>query len=116
MKQLTAAALLASALAACGSQSPAENSAQALENAAAQSTPEAAAVLENAADAVRESDSAAPPGAPGSPVQNALERAGKAQAAPKAKPAGPPAGAKPHAKGDPVPPPKIVPPAEHNGH
>ena len=97
-------------LAACGGQSQAENTASALEEAAEQSTPEAAAVLENAADEVREQNVTAPIGQPGSPGQKAMEAAGKAQAAPKAKaaPAAPPAqGAKPHAKGDPVPPPKV---------
>ena len=119
MKQLASAAALLAALglAACGSQSPAENSAQALENAAEQSTPEAAAVLENAADEIRESNSAAPISEPGSPGQKALEQAGAAQAPSKAPPA---AGAKPHAKGDPVPPPKVKPAPEpepqHNGH
>ena len=111
-----AAALLAFTLAACGAQSPAENSAEALENAAAQSTPEAAAILENAADEVREGESTAPPGAPGSPVQKAMEKAGAAQSEPRTKiaPVPPATGAKPHAKGDPVPPPQV--PAEHNGH
>ena len=104
------------ALAACGSSTPAENSAAALENAASQSDPAAAAVLENAADAVREQNSQLPPGAPGSPVQDALQDAGNAQAAtvpqPQAQRQGqpaPPVGAKPHQPGDPVPPPKVEP-------
>ncbi|HEX8667089.1 MAG TPA: hypothetical protein VF727_01790 [Allosphingosinicella sp.] len=99
----SAAFALTLALAACGQSTPAENSADALENAAEQSTPEAAAVLENAAESIEENG--------GSPadVQNAMQAAGNAQAvgaggtqaAPAAK------GAKPHAPGDPVPPPKV---------
>ena len=120
MKQLASVAVLLAALglAACGPQSPAENTAEALENAAEHSTPEAAAVLENAAEEIRESNSTAPISEPGSPGQKALEQAGAAQAPSKA-PASPPVGAKPHAKGDPVPPPKIQPgteEAQHNGH
>ena len=103
------------ALTACGSSTPAENSAAALENAASQSDPAAAAVLENAADAVREQNVQVPAEAPGSPVQDALQDAGNAQAAtvPQAEPQGqaaPPVGAKPHQPGEPVPPPKIRPP------
>ena len=104
------------ALAACGQSTPAENSAEALENAASQSDPAAAAVLENAADEVREQNTQTPPGAPGSAAQNAMQEAGNAQAAtvaqseaqPQGQPA-PPVGAKPHQPGDPVPPPKIRP-------
>jgi hypothetical protein len=110
-------------LAACGQQSPAENTAAALEEAAEQSTPEAAAVLENQAEQIREQNVTAPISEPGSPGQQAMQAAGNAQAkgtggaAPQAPP---PQGAKPHAKGDPVPPPKIMPPeggnATHAGH
>ena len=110
----TLAALLA--LTACGSSTPAENSAEALENAAAQSDPTAAAVLENAADAVRDQEEQPPAGAPGSPAQEAMQNAGNSQAATVAQPTAqpqapstPPAGAKPHQPGDPVPPPKIRP-------
>jgi hypothetical protein len=110
-------------LAACGQQSPAENTAAALENAAEQSTPEAAAVLENQADQIREQNVAAPIGEPGSPGQQAMQAAGNAQAqgsGTATTPPPPPKGAKPHAKGDPVPPPQIMPPedsnATHSGH
>jgi hypothetical protein len=107
---LAPAFVLAAALslAACGGQSQAENTASALEEAAEQSTPAAAAVLENAADEIREQNVTAPIGQPGSPGQKAMEAAGNAQVKAKAAPAAPPSqGAKPHAKGDPVPPPKV---------
>ena len=95
-------------LAACGQQSQAENNAEALENAAEQSTPEAAAVLENRADQIRDQNVTAPVDAAGSPAQQALQEAGNAQAAAQAGQAAPPSqGAKPHAPGDPVPPPKV---------
>ncbi|MEA3053361.1 MAG: hypothetical protein QOG72_2264 [Sphingomonadales bacterium] len=83
-------ALPAALLTGCGSNSSAENDAAALERAAEQSTPEAADILRNAADG-------------GANVQDALQAAGNAQAA------GPPPtrGAKPHAPGDPVPPPQV---------
>jgi hypothetical protein len=96
-------------LAACGSPSAGGNEAEALMNAAEQSTPEAAAVLENAAEQ-------------GANVQEAMQAAGNAQAEAKAPVAAPPAQqAKPHAKGDPVPPPKVksggeAQPAEHQGN
>lgn len=69
------AAAAAFALAACGSDSPAENSADALEEAAEVSTPEAANILENEADRIREQGVADPAAA-----QNALQQAGNAQA------------------------------------
>jgi hypothetical protein len=125
MKIAPALALAAAlGLAACGQQSPAENTAAALESAAEQSTPEAAAVLENQAEQIREQNVTAPIGEPGSPGQQALQAAGKAQAQNSAAAARqappPPKGAKPHAKGDPVPPPQIMPPedanATHAGH
>jgi hypothetical protein len=79
------ASALALSLAACGgTQSSADNAADRLDNAAAQSTPEAAVVLENQADAIRDNDSAAPAGAPGSEVQQAMDKAGAAQTAPLA--------------------------------
>jgi hypothetical protein len=88
MKFAPLAALLA--LMGCGQNSAADNNAAALERAAEQSTPEAADVLRNAAEN-------------GAGVQEAMQAAGNAQAA-----SPPPAqGAKPHAPGDPVPPPKI---------
>ena len=121
--KITAPALALAAalgLAACGQQSQAENSAEALENAAEQSTPEAAALLENRADEIRDQNVTAPIDAPGSPVQQALQDAGNAQAAADAPQKAPPSqGAKPHAKGDPVPPPKVSPEdatANHSGH
>jgi hypothetical protein len=80
----------------CGQDKAADNNAAALERAAGQSTPEAEDILRNAADS-------------GGNVQEALQAAGNAQAATR-----PPSqqGAKPHAPGDPVPPPKV--PAEGN--
>lgn len=80
------------ALAGCGQDSAADNNAAALERAAEQSTPEAADVLLNAAEN-------------GADVQEAMQAAGNAQAAAEAPP--PQQGAKPHAPGDPVPPPKL---------
>jgi hypothetical protein len=110
-------------LAACGGQSEADNTAAALEEAASQSTPEAAAVLENAADQIQEQNVTAPISQPGSPGQQAMQAAGQAQAKAKAAPVAPKSqGAKPHAKGDSVPPPKIQPgaggneTANHSGH
>lgn len=87
------------ALAACGQNSAADNNSAALEQAAEQSTPEAADVLRNAAEN-------------GADVQEAMQAAGNAQAAAEAAP--PAQGAKPHAPGDPVPPPKI--PADTGGN
>lgn len=84
-------------LAGCGQKGASNDNAAALERAAEQSTPEAADILRNAADG-------------GGNVQDALQAAGNAQAATKAPPQ---QGAKPHAAGDPVPPPKI--PAGGNG-
>jgi hypothetical protein len=111
------------ALAACGGSSEADNTAAALEDAASQSTPEAAAVLENAADQIQEQNVTAPISQPGSPGQQAMQAAGQAQAKAAGAPAPPPSqGAKPHAKGDPVPPPKVQPGAgagettNHSGH
>jgi hypothetical protein len=98
---------LAFTLVACGGgNDQAEVTADSLENAAEQSDPAAAGVLENAADQVRETGSPAA-------AQGALEAAGNAQAATVAQGQSqtPPAqqGAKPHAPGDPVPPPKVQP-------
>jgi hypothetical protein len=102
MKSLTIAALGALALAGCGRDGAAGNDSAALERAAEQSTPEAADVLRNAADQ-------------GANVQDAMQAAGNAQAAADRPQAAPPAvGAKPHAPGDPVPPPKIAPDAAVN--
>ncbi len=74
--QAPAALFLCLALAACGGgNAPAENTAQALEEAAEQSTPEAAASLENSAEQVREQNIADPAAA-----DQALKAAGNAQA------------------------------------
>jgi len=91
----------AAALAAC-SQSPAENTAEQLENAAEQSDPAAAAVLENRAEQVLEQNSTAP-------AKGAMEAAGNAQVGSgNSAPTAPEAQqAKPHAPGDPVPPPQV---------
>lgn len=91
------------ALTACGgNENAVENTAAQLENAAEQSDPAAAAVLENRADQVLEQNSTAP-------AQGALEAAGNAQIGTgNAGPMAPPAQqAKPHSPGDPVPPPKV---------
>jgi hypothetical protein len=67
-------------LAACGGNRPADNAADQLENAAAQSDPAAAMVLDNEADAIRDNgmvvgNSTDPQGS----IQNAMENAGAAQ-------------------------------------
>ncbi len=84
MKTLSFDAAIGSSmlLSACGgSQSPAENSAESLEAAAEQSTPEAAAVLENAAEQIQDQNVQDPAAA-----QGALEAAGNAQAQPGSAP------------------------------
>jgi hypothetical protein len=99
-------------LAACGGrQSAADNAADRLENAADQSTPEGAAVLDNAADAIRDNGTAAPAGAPGSEVQQAMDKAGEAQAgqtANDAAPAPPSKQAMPTGAEKGAPPPKTM--------
>ena len=71
-----AIALAALGMAGCGSpDSPVENQAEALEAAAESSTPEAADVLENRADQVREQGVAE-----ANALDNALKDAGNAQA------------------------------------
>ena len=71
-----AAAAASLLLAGCGSeQSPVESTAENLEEAAEYSTPEAANVLDNAAEQIREQNLQDPAAA-----QNALEAAGNAQA------------------------------------
>jgi predicted small lipoprotein YifL len=88
--------LLVLTLAGCGQSGPGDNDADALEAAAEQSTPEAADILRNAAEE-------------GGNVQDAMQAAGNAQAAAaQPQPAPPTQGAKPHAPGDPVPPPKVT--------
>jgi hypothetical protein len=69
-------------LAACsgGTSDQADAQADQLDNAAEQSTPEAAEVLEQQADAIRDNGAAGAPGLPGSSVQQAVEKAGDAQA------------------------------------
>ncbi len=101
MKATYLAFAAATALAAC-SETPAEKTAEQLEEAAEQSDPAAAAVLEHRAEQVLEQNSTAP-------AQGAMQAAGNAQirgsnsapAAPESRQA------KPHAPGDPVPPPKL---------
>ena len=88
-------------LAACGGgQGQTENAADALEEAAEQSDPAAAAELENAADAVREGNGTA---------QDALQAAGNAQAAtvPQAQQVPPSQQAQPNRTGQQTPPPKV---------
>lgn len=115
-------------LAAC---KPHNAQADALDNAAAQATPAAAAEMRNQADAIRASGSTAPLADPNAPAQNAMAAAGQAAAdAPSSapgkpafgtqelvagdhpttpgdsregSPAGNGAGAKPHRAGAPVP-------------
>jgi hypothetical protein len=101
-------------LAACGQgQSAAENTADALENAAEQSTPEAAAILENEADRIRDQNVTAPLDAPGSPAQEALQAAGNAQVRTKQTvPAPPP----PQPKTPDTPPKAAANEIDHNGH
>ena len=68
-------------LAACGGGGgKAEQAADQLEKAAAQSDPTSAAVLENAADDVRATGNTMALGQPGSPAQQALEKAANASA------------------------------------
>ena len=93
MKRVTLALAVPLMLIGCGQNGAADNKAAALERAAEQSTPEAEDILRNAADS-------------GANVQDALQEAGNAQAATAAPPQ---KGAKPHAPGDPVPPPQIQP-------
>jgi len=89
-------------LAGCGSssQNPRENAAEQLEQAAEQSDPAAAPVLENAADAVREGQVS---------PQDALQQAGNAQAQTVQTPTSAPPSmqAQPNRTGQQTPPPKI---------
>ena len=73
--RLSGVLLTALAVSDCGGeqQDPGENTAEQLDNAAEQSDPAAAPILENAADQVRAQNSTAP-------AQGALEAAGNAQA------------------------------------
>jgi hypothetical protein len=102
------AAFAALLVAGCGGgKKAADNSADQLEKAAGQSTPEAANVLDNEAQQIRAQNISDPNAA-----QGAMQAAGNAQtrqpAAGSGRPKAPPmAGAKPHRTGDPVPPPKL---------
>src|SRR5688572_32104948 len=78
------AAAAAFTVAGCAQETPAENTADALEEAAEQSTPEAANALEDAAEQVREANISDPAAA-----DRALQHAGNAQA-PVAPPLPPP--------------------------
>lgn len=95
------AALAGTALAGCGGGgSKAENSADALRNAADQSSPAAREVLMNEAQRIEEQNLQGPV------VQDAMSKAGNAQSGNAAAPVQ----AQPHKAGDPVPPPKVTPP------
>jgi hypothetical protein len=72
---LAAVAALALAVVGCGRDQPAENIAESLDQAAEQSTPEAANVLEDAADEVREQNISDPVAA-----DRAMQQAGNVQA------------------------------------
>ena len=78
MRTFAVAAAAALALAGCGRDTPAENTAEALEEAAEVSTPAARDVLENAAEQIEAGNVAVP----GAAAQQALEAAGNAQAPP----------------------------------
>ena len=78
------AAAAALIVAGCAGESPAENTADALEEAAEESTPEAANALENSAEQIREANISDPAAA-----DRALQAAGNAQA-PVAPPLPPP--------------------------
>lgn len=71
--------LALSCLALGGCSQPASQ-ADALDNAAAQSDPAAAAVMRNQADEIRNAGDEANPAAPGSAAQDALQDAGNAAA------------------------------------
>ena len=92
-------------LSACGS-----NTSSKLEEAAEQSDPAAANVLLDQANAIEEQGDSGSLSDPNSPAQQALEAAGNAAAqtapAQPQQPA-PATGAKPHAAGEPVPPPQV---------
>jgi hypothetical protein len=79
MKIIALPALALLAACAGGADDQAQVQADQLDNAAEQSTPEAAATLENQADAIRDNGAVGSAGAPGSTVQNAVNQAGQAQ-------------------------------------
>ena len=100
---IPAAALLV--LSACGGGGRADQAADKLEEAAEQSDPAAAAVLENAAENIREG---APPANVGNAAQQAMQRAGNAQAETVLPQQAPPSmQAQPNRGGQQTPPPKI---------
>jgi hypothetical protein len=82
-KTIVAVAAIGS-LAACAKPSASEDNADMLENAADQSTPEAAEALRNSAEQMRDQDQSGAPADPNGPIQNAMERAGDAQTPPPA--------------------------------
>lgn len=79
-----APAIALAILAACSGQSSNNSAAEAqadnLDNAAEQSTPAAAAELHDQADAIRDNGATGAPGQPGSSTQQAMDKAGAAQA------------------------------------
>jgi hypothetical protein len=92
-------------LSACGS-----NASSKLEEAAEQSDPAAANVLLEQANVIDQQGDSGSLSDPNSPAQQALEQAGNAaaQATPShSQQPAPATGAKPHAAGDPVPPPNV---------
>ena len=105
---LPAAALLFLCACGGGGQNQAEATAEKLEEAAEQSDPAAAEVLENAADEVRDGNAAAPASDGNSQAQQALEAAGNAQAGtvPRPQSAPPSMQAQPNRGGQQTPPPK----------
>jgi len=72
--------LLLAAACSGGSSSTSDAQADKLDDAAEQSTPEAADVLEQQADAIRANGADGAMGQPGSTVQDAMAKAGEAQA------------------------------------
>jgi hypothetical protein len=87
MRHIALAPLLILAACSGGPNDASEAQADKLDNAAEQSTPEAAEVLEQQADAIRANGADGQMGQPGSTVQNAMAKAGEAQAANAATPA-----------------------------
>ncbi|MEW9855361.1 hypothetical protein [Novosphingobium sp. M1R2S20] len=77
---------LALAVTACGEQDSADKVADQLDEAAEQSGPRAAEVIEDRADELRERETAAPPGQPGSYAQETMRRAGAAAVASETPP------------------------------
>ena len=80
MRYIAPAILLILTACSGGASDQAEAQADKLDNAAEQSTPEAAEVLESQADAIRANGAQGAPGQPGSSVQDAVAKAGEAQA------------------------------------